>query len=176
MENNPFAILGRETEDDDDVPPEPPPLEPVPQPSSPSLRSASPPCSRFVPQQGHHVRSGGKVEPYGNASPPSSRFVPQQEPYGAPQIPNDVVSTFQNFLDLPRWNQCHYTLETGNENPIDLFLSQPVEKRLPKFYGYCYSCGCPMHSQNFCPAKQCKNCCMFGHSSKVCPLRRLAQL
>ena len=50
----------------------------------------------------------------------------------------------------------------------DPFLSHTKQDN-PFFYGYCYYCDCPRHSQNYCPLRQCFNCHDYGHSSKVCP-------
>ena len=69
--------------------------------------------------------------------------------------------------------ECTYSLESGTDSPLLQILQSFQYRQSPKFYGYCYSCGCPMHSQNYCPIRRCKQCLQFGHSSKVCPLRRL---
>jgi hypothetical protein len=36
------------------------------------------------------------------------------------------------------------------------------------FYGECFYCMYPSHSQKYCPLKQCKRCMNFGHSQSVC--------
>lgn len=66
-----------------------------------------------------------------------------------------------------------YILEAGEDDTIlqsVLISTQP--KLNPKFLGYCYSCGCPLHSQNYCPIRMCRYCFQYGHSTKVCPLRK----
>jgi hypothetical protein len=73
---------------------------------------------------------------------------------------------------LDRIKEWDYTLERGNDHPLIHFINANLQQKYPKFYGYCYSCGCPMHSQNFCPIRRCKQCLMYGHSLKVCPLRK----
>lgn len=38
----------------------------------------------------------------------------------------------------------------------------------PVFWGYCYFCDVPKHSQNYCPLRYCPSCDKFGHSIKIC--------
>lgn len=38
-----------------------------------------------------------------------------------------------------------------------------------QFWGKCFLCLCPGHSQRFCPLKYCQRCDDYGHSIVVCP-------
>ena len=41
------------------------------------------------------------------------------------------------------------------------------------FYGECFYCLYPSHSQKYCPLKQCQKCKKFGHSKTVCKLAKI---
>jgi len=89
-------------------------------------------------------------------------------------------ASFPQHVSLQKWNlekspDWQYTLEHGSEYSIIQFINAHKEKQVCDFYGYCYTCGCPMHFQNYCPVKRCKQCLLYGHSSKVCPLRERFQ-
>ena len=51
------------------------------------------------------------------------------------------------------------------------FVRSPKAKQSTQhepFFGYCYFCDYPQHSQHYCPLKYCDVCHIYGHSNKVC--------
>ena len=76
----------------------------------------------------------------------------------------------------PPWTQLNdsdpyefeFEIDKGHER-IHYFHTSSPHPSVPVFYGYCYYCDCPKHSQNYCPLKFCQFCEEYGHSIKVCP-------
>ena len=63
-------------------------------------------------------------------------------------------------------------IEDGLEKPV--FFTQKAYVFNQKFshnafYGRCYLCGCPGHSQRYCSLKYCAACDTYGHSPLTCP-------
>jgi hypothetical protein len=101
-------------------------------------------------------------------------YSPNEEPTVNPEkINKKPTEDYPVLRNLYYPKECTYSLESGSDSPLLQILQSFEYRQSPKFYGYCYSCGCPMHSQNYCPIRRCKQCLQFGHSSKVCPLRRM---
>ncbi len=63
-----------------------------------------------------------------------------------------------------------YTVQPGNDPSVALWFATTAPPHLPAYPGMCYTCGCPNHSQNYCPLRRCKQCLQYGHSTKVCLL------
>lgn len=81
----------------------------------------------------------------------------------------------KNIQNKIRWvpdflENVSYHVSVGNYKPVQEYLAEQNKKQVPKFFGYCYYCSAPMHSQNYCPARQCRKCLQYGHSTKICPL------
>lgn len=52
--------------------------------------------------------------------------------------------------------------------PLEATSFSDGHSSAPIFFGYCYYCDCPQHSQNYCPLRMCHICDTYGHSGKVC--------
>ena len=48
-------------------------------------------------------------------------------------------------------------------------ISYGFKENHSQFWGRCFLCMCPGHSQRFCPLKYCQRCDEYGHSIVVCP-------
>jgi hypothetical protein len=74
-------------------------------------------------------------------------------------------------LDYSYPYEYDFDLEKGTERLKYIMINTLTQPRVttPTFYGYCYFCDCPKHSQNYCPLKYCHFCESYGHSTRVCP-------
>lgn len=73
-------------------------------------------------------------------------------------------------LALKTFNQpfMFNVMVTGGCEDIQFPKPHSANRKTREFFGTCYHCGCPKHSQNYCILKQCSVCQKFGHADRVC--------
>lgn len=92
------------------------------------------------------------------ATPPVPSAAPLPPPAVVVGAPSPAVRGRRATTHTTRWG-----LETFDpSNYVRRAAAHSV------FYGTCYTCLYPNHSQKFCPLRRCK-CGRWGHTDQVCP-------
>lgn len=64
----------------------------------------------------------------------------------------------------PRQN---ITITVGKQK-LRLPREEMPQPEKTQFFAYCFYCGAPKHSRNFCPLTYCIGCKQYGHYYKMC--------